>query len=68
MVLYIDIWREFFGGVPTSTTILDGNRDITRGKCLDFSVFFYLLLSHVSGKNSFRLCIWSELITNEDRL
>jgi hypothetical protein len=40
MVLYIDIWREFFGGVPTSTTILDGKRDITRGKCLEFSVFY----------------------------
>ena len=22
IVLYFDIWREFFGGVPTSTTIL----------------------------------------------
>ncbi|ABN07203.1 hypothetical protein Mlab_1034 [Methanocorpusculum labreanum Z] len=40
IVWYFDIWREFFGGVPTSTTILDGKRDITRGKCLDFSVFF----------------------------
>ena len=54
MVLYLDIWREFFGGVPTSTTILGGKRDITRGKCLDFSVFIEIMEVYTSfyGNNS----------------